>query len=37
MKGDSGESILSWEQVNAMTAKKDGGLRPYLPDTMSSS
>ena len=36
MKGDDGKQILSWEQVNVMTAKKDGGLRPYLPDTMSS-
>ncbi|WP_346360545.1 protein kinase, partial [Bosea sp. (in: a-proteobacteria)] len=34
MKNDEGESLLTWSQITAMTQKKDGGLRPSLPDEM---
>ena len=34
MKSDDGESILTWSQITAMTQKKEGGLRPSLPEGM---
>ena len=37
MKNDEGESILTLSQIMAMTQKKEGGLRPSLPDEMDES
>ena len=34
MKDDKGERILTFSQISAMTQKKEGGLRPSLPEGM---
>ena len=34
MKNDEGETIMTFAQITAMTQKKEGGLRPSLPEGM---
>ena len=34
MKNEEGKSLLTWPQITAMTQKRVGGLRPFLPDYM---
>ena len=36
MKNDDGDSILSMDQITAMTMRKDGGVRPSLPDDIDA-
>ena len=37
MKNDEGKMILTWPQISALTQKKEGGLRPSLPDGMDEA
>ena len=36
-KNGKGETILTWPQITAMSEKKEGGLRPSLPEDMDEA